>query len=165
MFGTVLRVAALTATYLLFLNSMKPGDIVVGVALSAVVVFAGTRLAGPGGQVPRSAGHTWRRLASVPALIGVTVWDVCRGSWVVAGHCLGLRSAAPGLVTVPFHPESPASVTAWALRVGLSPDAVVVGVDPEHGALQLHVLDASDPEAVRRTQWRMYERAQRRVFP
>jgi multisubunit Na+/H+ antiporter MnhE subunit len=49
--------------------------------------------------------------------------------------------------------------------VGLSPDTIVVEVDEQRGELLLHVLDARDPDAVRREQLGSYERRQRRVFP
>jgi multisubunit Na+/H+ antiporter MnhE subunit len=51
------------------------------------------------------------------------------------------------------------------VRVGITPDTVVVELDEERGRMLLHVIDASDPDAVRSEQLRSYERRQRRVFP
>lgn len=166
MVAMVVRVVALTAVYLLLLNSAQPGDLLVGATLALLVVLGGTRVLGPDRRPAPPPGTTpWRRLAGVPALVGFTVVDMCRGSWQVAMHCLGVRPMAPGVVTLPIRPNAPASATAWAVRVGLSPDSVVVDVDDERGELVLHVLDARDPEAVQHAQQDSYWRAQRRVFP
>jgi multisubunit Na+/H+ antiporter MnhE subunit len=129
-------------------------------------VLAEGRILGPDRRPGRLAATiTLRRLAGLPALVGFTLVDMCRGSWQVAGYCLGLRPMAPGFVTMPIRPNSPVSATAWAIRVGLAPDTVVVDVDPEQGTLVLHVLDARDPDTVRQAQTASYQRAQRRAFP
>ena len=68
-------------------------------------------------------------------------------------------------MAVPVDLGAPSSAAAWAVRVGIAPDSIVVDVDPERGELLLHVRDASDPEAVRAAQLDSYRRRQRRVFP
>ncbi|KUH65502.1 sodium:proton antiporter [Mycolicibacterium novocastrense] len=166
MIAAMVRIVLLTAVYLIVLSSDEPADILIGALLATLVVLAGSAMRKQGWQPDRPAGTTpWRRMAGIPALIGVTVLDMCRASWTVSRHCLGLRPMAPGQVTMAIRPGSPASATAWAIRVGLSPDTVVVDVDDEKGTLVLHVLDARDPDAIRREQTVSYERAQRRVFP
>ena len=55
----------------------------------------------------------------------------------------------PGLVTVPIPASTPPSAAAWGVRVGLTPDTVVVELDEERGEMLLHVIDARDPDAVR----------------
>jgi multisubunit Na+/H+ antiporter MnhE subunit len=166
MITVLVRVVALTAVYLLALTSLAPGDIVVGVLISALVVAVGRSIRSP---VPASAplpGTAWgRRLAGVPALIGGTVVDMASEGWTIAGYCLRGRLPAPGFVSVPIPRPAPASSAAWAVRVGLAPASVVVEVDDTRGELLVHVPDARDPEAVRRTQLRSYERYQARVFP
>jgi multisubunit Na+/H+ antiporter MnhE subunit len=47
----------------------------------------------------------------------------------------------------------------------LAPGSVVTEIDWERGVFWLHVLDASDPEGVRRAHQQFYDRYQRRVFP
>jgi len=66
---------------------------------------------------------------------------------------------------VPIPPCPPPSAGAWGVRVGLTPDTIVVELDNEEGRMLLHVLDARDPDAVRAGQLESYERRQRRVFP
>lgn len=166
MTAALARVATLTAVYLLALTSLKPGDIVVGLVLASLIVGLGGAIGGRDARPDRPPGTSaLRRLAGLPALIFFTAVDMCRGSWQVAQYCLGLRPMAPGLVTIPIEPNIPSSATAWAIRVGLAPDSVVVDVDDKTGELLLHVLDARDPDAVRRAQAASYRRAQRSVFP
>ena len=141
------RVATLTAIYLLVLTSVAPGDILVGIVLSLLLVAAGRRIRplGPPIGVPMSG-----RLAGVPALIGGTLVDLAGSTWRTAVRCLSPRRTPAG---------------AWGVRVGLTPDTVVVELDNEQGRMLLHVLDARDPDAVRAGQLESYERRQRRVFP
>ncbi|HEY6747858.1 MAG TPA: Na+/H+ antiporter subunit E [Mycobacteriales bacterium] len=162
MISSLLRVAALTAVYLLVLTSLAPGDVLVGLLLSAALVAAGRRIRplGPPLDVPLA-----RRLAGTPALVGGTLVDLVRSSWQTAVWCLHPHPTPAGLVTVPIAPRGPSSAAAWGLRVGLTPDTVVVELDQERGRMLLHVLDARDPDAVRATQLDSYQRRQRRVFP
>lgn len=166
MIGLAVRVGALTGVYLLFLTSVEPGDVLVGVVLSLLLALGEARILGPDRRARRQPGTaTLRRLTGLPALVVFTLVDMCRGSWQVAGHCLGLRPLAPGFVTLPIRRNDPTSATAWAIRVGLAPDTVVVDVDPAKGTLVLHVLDATDVDAVIADQTASYQRAQRRAFP
>jgi multisubunit Na+/H+ antiporter MnhE subunit len=162
MSGPLLRVAALTAIYLLVLTSVAPGDVLVGIVLSALLVAAGRRIRplGPPPDVPLA-----RRLAGVPALVAGTAVDLVRSTRRTAAWCLHPGRTPAGLVTVPIPPCTPSSAAAWGIRVGLTPDTVVVELDDERGRILLHVIDARDPDAVRADQLDSYERRQRRVFP
>jgi multicomponent Na+:H+ antiporter subunit E len=68
-------------------------------------------------------------------------------------------------VWLPTGPTSPASFAAWGIRLGITPNTVVVDVDEERGAALVHVLDAHDPETVRDEQMAAYRSRQQRVFP
>jgi multisubunit Na+/H+ antiporter MnhE subunit len=160
MIGILLRVAALTGLYLLIVSSTKLGDIATGVVLAALVVAVGRRHTSGGS----SARATLRRLAGVPALVGGTLVDVVTGSAQVIRCCLR-RPPDPGLVWLPTGPTSPSSFAAWGIRLGITPNTVVVDVDEERGAVLVHVLDAHDPETVRAEQMAAYRTRQRRVFP
>jgi len=48
---------------------------------------------------------------------------------------------------------------------GEAPDEVPVDVDEERDVLIVHLVDASDPDAVRDRHRRAWERAQRKVVP
>jgi multisubunit Na+/H+ antiporter MnhE subunit len=160
------RIAVLTAVYLLALTSLAPGDVVVGVVLAALVISTGRWIRIPVPAPSRTPGVAWgRRLAGVPALVVGTVVDMARESWEIAGHCIRGRLPAPGLVEVPIPEPSASSAAAWAIRVGLAPASVVVGIDADRGRLLVHVPDARDRDAVRRAQLESYEDRQARVFP
>jgi multisubunit Na+/H+ antiporter MnhE subunit len=162
MIALLLRVVGLTAVYLLVLTSVQLGDVVIGLALSMLLVAAGQRIRplGSAVQVP-----LWRRLVGVPALVGGALVDVVLSSWQTAAFVLGRNAGASGLVEVPIPPCGPTSAAAWGVRVGISPDTVVVGLDETRGRMLLHVIDARDPDAVIAAQLDAYERRQRRVFP
>jgi multicomponent Na+:H+ antiporter subunit E len=162
MIGILLRVVALTGLYLLIVSSTKPGDVAIGVVLAALVVAVGRRHRET--SAPTSARATLRRLAGVPALIGGTLVDVVTGSAQVIRCCLR-RPPDPGLVWLPTGPTSPASFAAWGIRLGITPNTVVVDVDEERGAVLVHVLDAHDPETVRDEQLASFRSRQQRVFP
>jgi multicomponent Na+:H+ antiporter subunit E len=162
MIGILLRMAALTGLYLLIVSSTKLGDIATGVVLAALVVAVGRRHRETSPST--SARATLRRLAGVPALIGGTLVDVITGSAQVIRCCLR-RPPDPGLVWLPTGPTSPASFAAWGIRLGITPNTVVVDVDEERGAVLVHVLDVHDPEAVRDEQMASYRSRQQRVFP
>ncbi|MHA6797694.1 Na+/H+ antiporter subunit E (plasmid) [Pseudonocardia bannensis] len=160
--SALMRVVALTAIYLLVLTSLHPGDILTGVVLSGIFVAAARRIRPLG---PSPAAPWFRRLVGVPALVGGTLVDVAVSTWRTALWCLNLRRTRPGLVTVPIPACGAPSAAAWGVRVGITPDTVVVDLDEERGRMLLHVIDARDPDAVRAEQLRSYERRQRRVFP
>jgi multisubunit Na+/H+ antiporter MnhE subunit len=158
----LLRVVGLTAIYLLALTSLKPGDILVGLVLSTVLVVAGRRIRPLGG--PQEVG-LWQRLAGLPALVGGTLVDLVVSTWRTAVWCVNPRRAPQGLVEIPIPPCAATSAAAWGVRVGITPDTVVVELDHAGGVMLLHVIDARDPDAVRAEQHRSYELRQRRVFP
>lgn len=161
------KVVALTAIYLLALGQIQPGDILVGVLLAVLLVASARFIHSiPPTESASPMGPALRRIAGLPALIGGTLVDIGRGSWTVARYCLRKPpDAEPGTVTIPIGRSSPSSATTWGIRVGVSPDTVVVDVDERRGEMLLHVLDARDPDAVRADQRDSYERRQRRVFP
>lgn len=167
------RVLVLTAVYLLFLTSLAPGDVAVGLVLSTVLVLVLRAL--PTERIERAARHdrpelTPARLAGVPALLGGSLVELARGSWRVARCCLRGGLPHPALVEVDTGDCSPSAMAVWALRSGIAPDSVVVGVHPAgpdrtRGVLLLHVLDGRDPAAVQAAESDTFERRQRRVFP
>jgi multisubunit Na+/H+ antiporter MnhE subunit len=130
--------------------------------LSVIFIAAARRIRPLG---PPHAAPWLRRLVGVPALVGGTLVDVAVSTWRTALWCLNPRRTRPGLVTVPIPACGAPSAAAWGVRVGITPDTVVVELDEERGRMVLHVLDALDPDAVRAEQLRSYERRQRRVFP
>jgi multicomponent Na+:H+ antiporter subunit E len=85
-----------------------------------------------------------------------------RGSWRTARFCLR-GGGQPGFVEIPRGDRSPNAVALWGVLTGEAPDEVPVDVDEERDVLIVHLVDASDPDAVRERHRRAYERAQRKV--
>jgi multisubunit Na+/H+ antiporter MnhE subunit len=162
MIALVLRVCGLTAIYLLVLTSLHPGDILTGLVLASLLVVAGRRVRS---LTPPSPIPLHHRLAGVPALLGGTLVDLVRSTWDTAAWLVARDRSPAGLVEVPIPPCGPSSAAAWGVRVGLTPDTVVVELDEVRGRMLLHVIDARDPAEVIAAQYDAYDRRQRRVFP
>ena len=161
--GRLLWVAVLAAVYLLTLGSADPFDLAFGVALAVVLSFGlRGRLQRPQGEGPALAA----RLAATPALLAALLAETARGTWDVALRVLGLWPGEhPGIVLVPIGERSELGVAVTGLLVGLSPGSLLLDVDSERRMMLFHVIDASDPDAVRAQIDGFYQRWQRRVFP
>lgn len=162
MIALVLRVGVLTAVYLLGLTSLKPWDILTGLVLASLFVALHQRVRTPG---PPPVIPLHHRLAGVPALIGGSLLDLVRSTWLTAVWLVARNPEPAGLVEVPIPPCRPASAAAWGVRVGLTPDTVVVELDEARGRMLLHVIDSRDPGSIVAAQHDAYHRRQRRVFP
>jgi multicomponent Na+:H+ antiporter subunit E len=160
----VLGSVALGVLFASTLASTDPVDLVLGTLLGALLlVLLGRRLrlspAGPGPPLGE-------RLLWTGPLVAAVLADVVQGTWDVALRVLHLRPLSqPGVVRVPIGARSPRGVAVSALATTLSPGTVLLDVDWERGDLLLHVIDASDPDGLRRRLQRFYDRYQRRVVP
>ena len=166
MIGRLAGVAALVAVWLLTLGSADPVDALLGAGLAVAVVLVGRA---PGGATPGAGADEpslATRVAATPGLVVAVLADVAQGTWDVALRVLGLRPLArPGIVLVPIGERSPRGIAATGVLTALSPGSLLLEVDEQRGVLLFHVIDASDPDAVRARLARFYERHQRRVLP
>jgi multicomponent Na+:H+ antiporter subunit E len=137
--------AGLVGIYLLVLTSLRPGDVLVGGLLAALVVVATRRIRGGGVIHRRLDAH---RLLGAPALVVRIVADTAVGTWRAVRFCLRPDAASTGLVEVPAGSRSGSGLAAWGFITGLAPDELVVEIDEERRVLLVHVLDADDPDAV-----------------
>ncbi len=160
----LVAVACLAGVYALALGSADPVDLALGALLSGALLTAlrGTLFppssAAPVPLLPRA-------LALAPFLVAV-VRDIVVGTWQVALVVLHVRPLrAPGIVRVPIGDRTPSGVVATSFIATLSPGEFLVDVDWERGDILMHVLDASDPDAVRARHDEFYRRYQRAVFP
>jgi multisubunit Na+/H+ antiporter MnhE subunit len=159
----VLATALLTLVYALVLASFKRWDLALGAAASVALLFALRGVARPSPE--REPGLLRRIVAFFPFALAVLV-DVARGTWEVALVTLHLRPLdKPGIVEIPVGERTPIGVAVSTLCATLSPGEFLVEVDEERREILLHVIDASDPDAIRERHRRFYERYQRWVFP
>lgn len=157
----LLTTLGLAALYLGVLGSVAPADVTLGLVIGATLAFAYTSPGTFGG--PR---ESLRRLASAPLFLVGLVREVLRGAGGMALVIVGARDwRRQGFVEVDIGTRTPIGVTVSSLVAGLSPGSVVVDVDEERGKMIVHVIDASDPERVRRNLHHFYQRYQRALFP
>jgi multisubunit Na+/H+ antiporter MnhE subunit len=160
----LLSLAALVLVYLLVLASDEPWDVAFGVLLGAALLVAARGFVF-GGHPGPVEGLCRRVIGFVPFVLA-TIWEIARGTWMVTLVVLHLRPLPhPGIVAVPFGERTPLGVAITTLQLTLSPGAYLVDVDDEKRVMLLHVLDASDPDAVRAEFAEFYRRFQRHVFP
>ncbi len=156
MIGTLVRAAGLLAIYLLVLTSLQPGDIVIGGAVALTITIG---LGTTGRRGSRSRAHWIRGLVGTALQ---TAGEVVVGSWRTIRFCLH-GGGTPGFVEVPRGSRSNHGVALWGVLTGAAPDEVPVEVDAKRGVLLVHLVDASDPAAVRERHRRSHERWHRDV--
>lgn len=158
--GIVLRTCGLAAIYLLVLTSLDPGDVAFGLVLGLVIVL---------GLRARSVdAHEHSPLPVVlRAAVGLvtgTAREMLIGTWRAARFCLD-AAAKPGFVEIPRGDRSNRGVALWGVLTGEAPDEYPVDVDDERGVLIVHLVDASDPDAVRERHRQAHERTLRHLVP
>lgn len=163
MVGLLLTVGALVLVYLATLGTAHAGDIALGAASAAALLWwLGEHI----GAHRRMAAPSVRRvLAFIPLAVAVAAQSL-RGTIAISRFVLRpQRLPESGLVEVPIDKRSPLGVAVSALCISVSPGSVLVDVDEARGVMILHVVDARDHDRVRAQQARFYDRWQRHVFP
>jgi multisubunit Na+/H+ antiporter MnhE subunit len=141
--AALLRVVGLAAIYLLVLTSLKPGDVIVGIWAALILVLA----AGSVGPTRSPAGW-WRWALALVRMIVLTAWEMAIGAVRVAKFCL-TGAGSPGFVEIPRGDRSRHAVALWGVLTGEAPDEYPVDVDDGRHMLIVHVIDATDPDAIR----------------
>jgi multicomponent Na+:H+ antiporter subunit E len=156
--------AALTAVYALALASANPWDLGTGFVLSVAVLGIFRRFVLAYAEIPLTLAV--KRAAHAPALILATAIDIVKGTVEVARVVLGRSPATRGgFVAIPRGERTETGVVISGLLDTLSPGSVLVDIDPDAGTWTVHVIDASDDDAVRANAERFYDRFQRPVWP
>jgi multicomponent Na+:H+ antiporter subunit E len=156
MIGFLLRAAGLLVVYLLVLTSIAPGDVLVG-SMLALAVVASTH---PHDHRPAGAWLPWT--IALAGTLGMTAAEVVIGTGRTVRFCLGWK-AAPGFVEIPRGDRSRRATAMWGVLTGEAPDEYPVDVDEPRDVLIVHLLDASDPPAIRARHAHARERWQRHV--
>lgn len=160
MSGFLLRLVLLSIVWLLALGEVSWGDLVVGLILSAGLLW----LLGyhRSDRSPERLGS--RVLRFWPFLFAA--WrEIVTGTWEVTAIVLGRRPAQPGYVEVPIGARTLNGIVVTSWLTTLIPGSALVNTDDERGVMLFHVLDATDPEVFRSELDEFYERYQRHVFP
>jgi multisubunit Na+/H+ antiporter MnhE subunit len=142
--GILLRTCGLAAIYLLVLTSVDPGDVAFGLLLGlALVLGLRARSVDVHAHPPLSVV-----IRAATAMIVGTAYEMVIGSWRAVRFCIK-GGANPGFVEIPRGDRSHRGVALWGVLTGEAPDEYPVDVDDERGVLIVHLVDASDPDAVR----------------
>jgi multisubunit Na+/H+ antiporter MnhE subunit len=154
----------LTFVYAMVLASFHPLDLLFGAILSGALLYTFRRFIFDDGGRPGPLPGLLRRSVAFFPFAGAVAWDVAKGTWEVALITLHLRPlTTPGIVKVPVGERTQTGVVVSSLVTTLSPGAVLIEANDEF--MLVHVIDAGDPDAVRRTHENFYQRYQRKVFP
>jgi len=92
-------------------------------------------------------------------------WDMLLANWAVARRVVGPVTALhPAFVEVPLDLRDPFAATVLGSIVSLTPGTVSIDVDRERWVLQVHALDAPDPDALIHQIKQHYEKPIREIF-
>lgn len=156
--------AVLALIYAMVLSSFALADLITGFCLGVAVLVGFRRFVWS--DLPERPRTVLRRAIGFGPFALAVMWEVIAGTWTVASTVLGMRPLVmPGIVSVPIGERSPLGVAVSGLATTLSPGSLLVDVDWEAGVMLIHVIDASNPDAVRASLHRFYDRYQRHVFP
>jgi multicomponent Na+:H+ antiporter subunit E len=138
-----LAVVWLLGVWLLLWGSVSPLAIVSGLLIGFGLLWATP-------QPAVEIGLRFRPLAAVSLLLFVTldlVISSCRVSW----HILTPTLPESAIFNVPLRVRGGLMITMVAVAVTAVPGSTVIDARPEDGMLEIHVFDASSPEAERNT--------------
>lgn len=163
MSGVLVAWTLLVATWAMVLDSWDPRDLLVGGVVAGAVMFA---LYHMGDHTPSKVPNIFSRMIAFVPLAGAIIRDITVGTWRVTLVVLGVRRLTrPGIIVIPFEERTPVGVAVSSFLITLAPGETLVGIDEERREMLVHVIDASDPDAIRAHFRRFYERHQRRVWP
>ena len=153
-------VIALTAIWMVLVQSLAPGPLALGLALSVLLAWFGSIL--------RPLRASMRRLDRAAGLLFVVIWDILRSNVSVARIVLGLvggREIRPGFVRIPLDLRNDHGLAVLACIVTSTPGTVWAGLSPDRATLTLHVLDLENESEWIHTIKQRYERPLMGIFP
>lgn len=149
----------LLAMWLLLVQSVAPGSILMGV----LVALVATRLF----TVLRPEPVKYRLTGAVVRLAGIVLYDIIRSNIAVARIILTGRTdrGMSGFIRIPIDLRSRHGLALLAVIITATPGTLWVQFDSARGSLLIHVLDLVDEE-----QWialikNRYEKLLMEIFP
>lgn len=130
-------------------------NLVVGSALTAVLMHIFRAQINPKPLPP--IGLSFHILVYTPVLLYYLFIDILKGTWQVVSITLGFKPLRrPGIIKYPIPTNSVYGAGPVGYFITLSPGSFLVDIDWEENVLLVHVVDASDPDALRRDAERYY---------
>lgn len=132
----------LVGVWLLLWGSISPLAIVSGLVI-VLVLLLGTP------QPPVEIGLRFRPMPVLSLLIFVSV-DLVVASFRVTAQILRPARPQPAIFEVPLRVHGGLMITMVAVALSAVPGSTVIDVRPQRRILEIHVLDASAPDAEQR---------------
>lgn len=158
-FAFPLLTVCLVLMWLLLVQSISPGSILMGV----LVALVATRLF----SVLRPEPPRFRLTLAMPKLAGIVLYDIIRSNIAVARIILSGRTdrGMSGFLRVPLDMHNRHGLALLAVIVTATPGTLWVQFDSARGSLLLHVLDLVDEEQWVRLIKDRYETLLMEIFP
>ena len=138
-------------------NAASLATLLLGVLLSLALPFITLRFWPDARRIARPG--------LIPGFAARVAWDMLLANWAVARRVVGpVAKLSPAFIEVPLDLRDPFAATVLGSIVSLTPGTVSIDVDRERWVLQLHALDAPDPDALIREIKQRYETPIREIF-
>jgi multicomponent K+:H+ antiporter subunit E len=147
----------LILVWLLLVNSLAPGQILLGLFLGLVIPLA---------TGPFWPGHTGvHRPLTVLRFLGILAYDILTANIAVARLVLAPRHPVrPAFVVMPLTLRTDLAISLLANTICLTPGTVSARLSPDQRELLIHALDVVDPQALVATIRQRYEAPLREIF-
>jgi multicomponent K+:H+ antiporter subunit E len=147
----------LVLIWLLLVNSLTPGHILLGLLLGWAIPAFTLRF------WPETVGI--RRPLTLLRFMGVVLYDILVANFNVASLILrGPRQLEPKFVEVPLRLRSDLGISLLANTVSLTPGTVSSWLSPDRTRLVVHGLDVRDPQGLVETIRERYEAPLLEIF-
>ncbi len=158
LFPHPLMTLGLTVTWLLLVNDLKIGSLVLGAILGLVIPLV-TTVYWPDRP----------KIRNLPAYLGyvlLVMWDIIIANIAVARIVMFMPNnrIRSRWITVPLDLRSPEAITVLAATITLTPGTVTADMSACGRALLIHALHAPDPDAVCDQIKTRYEARLKRIF-
>jgi multisubunit Na+/H+ antiporter MnhE subunit len=146
---------ASTTIFCLVVTDFSWENILVATAISAGLMYVFRNQIVPRRLPP--IGLSLHLIIYSPVLFWYLLIDILKGTYQVITVTLGIRPLRqPGIVKIPIGNHTPAGVGPVGFFVTLSPGSFLVDILWEERVMLVHVLDASDPDDVRKDAEKYY---------
>jgi multicomponent K+:H+ antiporter subunit E len=148
----------LLATWVLLVNNVEPGNLVLGAVLATLIPLATAAYWPNSPQI--------RRPVALIGYIGLVLWDIVLANIAVARIVLFMpnRKIQSAWIAVPLDLRTPEAISMLAGTITLTPGTVTADMSACGRALLIHSLHAPDPDAVRDEIKTRYESRLKRIF-
>ncbi|ALQ52658.1 cation:proton antiporter [Nitrosomonas ureae] len=147
----------LTGLWLLLVNSITPGQIVLGLLL--------------GWMIPLLTQRFWPEVVTIHKpftllrYIGILLWDIIMANFTVARLILGdLDRLKPVFIQLPLSVTSDLAISLLANSITLTPGTVSARLSEDRRYLLIHALNEADPDTLIATIKQRYERPLQEIF-